>query len=70
MLIDTKQTLVVQCRGLFMQVDQVFSHAPFILLLVITALLLWRLWTFTILPWLNPNEPKEVPYWIPCKFDS
>jgi hypothetical protein len=27
----------------------------------------WRLWRFTILPVLKPNEPKELPYWIPCK---
>lgn len=35
--------------------------APFIFLL------LWRLWTFTILPKLHPSEPRELPYWIPCE---
>lgn len=35
--------------------------APFIFLL------LWRLWTFTILPILYPNKPQELPYWIPCE---
>ena len=30
-------------------------------------LLSWRLWTFVIRPWLNPDEPKEIPYWTPCK---
>lgn len=30
-------------------------------------LLLWRLWVFTVLPALRPDEPKELPYWIPCK---
>lgn len=29
------------------------------------ALLSWRLWKFTIRPQLHPNEPKELPYWIP-----
>jgi len=27
----------------------------------------WRLWRFTVLPALKPNEPEELPYWIPCK---
>lgn len=31
------------------------------------ALLAWRLWAFTIRPVWHPNEPKELPYWIPCK---
>ena len=30
-------------------------------------LLLWRLWRFTVVPFLQPLEPKEIPYWIPCK---
>lgn len=28
----------------------------------------WRLWTFTIVPILRPDEPKELPYLIPCEF--
>ena len=32
-----------------------------------SLLLVWRLWTFAVRPWLNPDEPKEIPYWIPCK---
>jgi hypothetical protein len=31
-------------------------------------LLIWRLWTFSILPLFRPHEPKEVPYWIPGKW--
>ncbi|ROT37825.1 cytochrome P450 [Sodiomyces alkalinus F11] len=34
-------------------------------LLALLSLLGWRLYTFTILPWLYPNDPKEYPYWIP-----
>ncbi len=30
-------------------------------------LLLWRVWTFTVLPWLHPDEPEQIPYWIPCE---
>lgn len=25
----------------------------------------WRIWRFTIRPSFRPNEPKELPYWIP-----
>ena len=28
-------------------------------------LVIWRLWTFTILPKLYPKNPREIPYWIP-----
>lgn len=39
------------------------------LLLALTALYVcWRLWKFTIQPYLRPEAPKELPYWIPCKF--
>ncbi|KAL8862408.1 MAG: hypothetical protein Q9178_001417 [Gyalolechia marmorata] len=34
-------------------------------LLLIGLLLSWRLWRFTITPWLHPDDPKELPYWIP-----
>ena len=30
-------------------------------------LLLWRLWKFTVIPLLKPDEPKILPYWIPCE---
>lgn len=29
------------------------------------CLLAWRLWCFTIRPYLRPQDPKELPYWIP-----
>jgi hypothetical protein len=32
----------------------------------LSVLLSWRLWRFTIRPRLHPDEPKELPYWIPC----
>ncbi|KAL5337981.1 putative cytochrome P450 [Aspergillus crustosus] len=34
--------------------------------------LTWRLWRFTIRPSLYPDEPKEVPYLVPCinRFDG
>ncbi|KAI8944156.1 cytochrome P450 [Xylaria longipes] len=29
------------------------------------AYFLWRLWKFTLRPWLWPQYPVELPYWIP-----
>ena len=42
---------------------------PFVIVGVILVLLLsaWRLWHFTVLPFLHPQEPRMIPYWIPCK---
>ena len=31
---------------------------------------LWRLWTFTVRPWIHPEEAREVPYWVPCKIQT
>jgi hypothetical protein len=28
---------------------------------------LWRLWRFTALPWMHPDDPEELPYWIPSR---
>ncbi|KAE8383846.1 cytochrome P450 [Aspergillus bertholletiae] len=32
---------------------------------VLATWLCWRIWRFTILPLFRPNEPVELPYWIP-----
>ena len=32
---------------------------------LIISLLLWRLGKFVVLPLLYPDDPKELPYWIP-----
>jgi hypothetical protein len=28
-------------------------------------LVLWRVWSFTIVPTMNPDEPRALPYWLP-----
>ncbi|PSN65480.1 cytochrome P450 [Corynespora cassiicola Philippines] len=35
------------------------------ILAAFAALLLWRLYRFTIVPIAFPNDPKEYPYWVP-----
>ena len=32
-----------------------------------SSLALWRLWTFTVRPWMYADEAKEIPYWVPCE---
>ena len=34
------------------------------------ALLLWRLWKFTFVPALYPDDPIDLPYWTPCMLNS
>ncbi|KAI1312958.1 putative cytochrome p450 [Xylaria venustula] len=43
-------------------IDHTLLRITILLLLLWTA---WRLWRFNISPFLHPNEPKELPYWIP-----
>ncbi|KAJ6016993.1 cytochrome P450 [Penicillium sp. IBT 35674x] len=47
--------------------DSISDSTTLIVLSIAAGLLLtWRLWRFSVLPRLYPNEPKEAPYWIPC----
>ena len=48
------------------------SCSPEILLVVALGILwaFWRIWSFTILPLLHPDEPKEIPYLIPCRLSN
>ena len=38
-----------------------------VLAFCVFSLLGWRLWKFTIRPYMRPQAPKELPYWIPCE---
>ena len=38
-----------------------------VFILVVSALLSWRVIKFTILPRWFKDDPKELPYWIPGK---
>ncbi|KAF2445325.1 cytochrome P450 [Karstenula rhodostoma CBS 690.94] len=39
------------------------ASLPFVFFAVAVAF--WRLWSFTIKPWLHPEDPVDLPYWIP-----
>ncbi len=45
------------------------SYLRTVLLVPPVLLLSWRIWRFTILPILRPDDPKELPYWVPCKYN-
>lgn len=38
--------------------------------ILIFAWISWRLWRFIIAPFLYPNDPRELPYWIPSESDE
>lgn len=39
-----------------------------VLLLSVLVLGIWRLFRFTAIHIFYPNDPKELPYWVPRKF--
>ena len=56
----------------FLQFIRTQLGQPIILVSLIPGalLLFWRVWTFILKPALHPDEPKELPYWIPCKWST
>jgi hypothetical protein len=54
-------TIRDELRAQFGTFSPIFEYV----LCVVFFLFLFRLWKFTIRPLLHPNEPKELPYWIP-----
>lgn len=34
--------------------------------LVVLGFATWRFWRFTLSPMVHPDDPNELPYWIPC----
>jgi hypothetical protein len=40
-------------------------HYTYAIASIAVFLATFRLWRFTIRPILHPEEPKELPYWIP-----
>lgn len=54
------------------EISWVNQEYPSVTIAVISAcvLVLWRIWRFTVLPSYYPNDPKELPYWIPCRLST
>jgi len=44
-----------------------YTTVPSTVVLLAAGLLIWRFLKFTVIPALYPDDPKELPYWIPCK---
>lgn len=46
---------------------QLVQNHPYLTVasLLLGILLVWRLVKFVIIPQLYPNDPKELPYWVP-----
>ena len=64
MLLETNDFLLRLWLA-FGSCHQIFQLLVFFLLASPSTLLSWRLWRFSISPLLYPEEPQEVPYWIP-----
>lgn len=47
--------------------DFATSVPPALMLLAVLslALLLWRVWSFTVRPLIHSDEPRDIPYWTP-----
>lgn len=57
------------CQEMFKTMIQATEHHALVLrpvIFVAVLLILWRIYRFNIVPLLRPDEPKELPYWIPC----
>ena len=65
MISDFAQQDLLKCMLAAKHADQDLHHSVSIIFGLVVVLLLWRTWTFTVLPALRPREPKEVPYWVP-----
>lgn len=59
-------SIVTALKGL----DQRLLYTLTVSVLAAGLLLFWRLCRFTLLPMMRPDEPKELPYWLPCRCSS
>lgn len=70
MLSDLFRNLVRTELGEFRFLIQHYGIWPIAFVITASCLLIWRFWTFTLLPSLNVDHPKQLPYWIPGVFPS
>ena len=62
--VSNAEEIILEATG----AQTIWPAAACLLALVSCVLFTWRVWSFTVRPWLHPNDPKELPYWVPCKF--
>lgn len=67
MLLEIQQLLFSRHVSPFSSIPFTYHILVFSFGFLAISLFLWRLWTFTVLPSLRSSEPKELPYWVPCK---
>jgi hypothetical protein len=68
MLVDIASYVVSSIGDIWKYQHLGFLSRPLVIcLFVFLLLLVWRIWTFTIRPYFHPEDPRELPYWIPSK---
>ncbi|KAI0832160.1 hypothetical protein F5Y06DRAFT_281183 [Hypoxylon sp. FL0890] len=72
MLVDfsLEDTVALTRHLLLAAEDHATSHSilrGLLCVVIVLAWTAWRCWKFTVYPWLHPDEPKELPYFIPSK---
>ena len=52
----------------FLVADHRLTPALSTVVALASILCLWRFWRFSVRPYFYPNDPKELPSWIPCTY--
>ncbi|KAI8623583.1 putative cytochrome p450 [Xylariaceae sp. FL1651] len=70
MLVDfsLEDTVALTRHLLLAAEDHATSHSilrGLLCVVIVLAWTAWRCWKFTVYPWLHPDEPKELPYFVP-----
>ena len=63
MLVELSQNVSEALK--FILASTAYTTASQLIAFSLGLWIFWRLWSFTILPALRPDAPKELPYWIP-----
>lgn len=65
--------LMILAWQVILAFDALLANSQDNLVLVVSAIALisgwlgWRIWKFTVLPQIYPDDPQELPYCIPSK---
>ncbi|KJZ69547.1 hypothetical protein HIM_11060 [Hirsutella minnesotensis 3608] len=61
--------LLASTAAFYEFLPQIIRYHVSLVALCVGALATWRVYRFRIIPALYPDDPKELPYWIPAKPD-